>query len=147
MQVNHDYDVNIYRIKSYGKGEIEVVLPLKDIPAPSTENEEFGEQHKVLPIETITNSAIVMPDKLIKDWPLESVADLNKEHVQQLLDLKPEVVIIGTGEKLIWPNRALLAPLINANIGYEIMDSAAACRTYNILSHEGRDVAAALMMI
>ncbi len=143
MQVNHDYDANIHRIKSYAKGEIEVVLPITASPAEG----DSGEQTKGVQIETLRQSAVVMPGKLIKEWPVENVAELTQKHIQQLVELKPELVLIGTGEKLVWPSRALMAPLVDANIGYEIMDSAAACRTYNILSHEGRGVAAALMMI
>ncbi len=148
MQVNHDFDTNLHRIKSYTKGEIQVVLPQSAAEnLPPVTDELSGEQYKALPIETLTSGAIIMPDKLIKDWTVNEASDLTEAHVQQLLELKPEVVLIGTGERLVWPKRALLAPLLSANIGYEIMDTAAACRTYNILSHEGRDVAAALMMI
>ncbi len=144
MQVNHDFDISLHRIKSYSKGEIEVVLPIdrSKVSAMDENGMPVGPQ-----IAKLTSSAIIMPDKLIKEWPVTSIDALAKEHVEQLVTLKPEVVLIGTGEKLIWPNRALLAPLTSAHIGYEIMDTAAACRTYNILSHEGRDVAAALLMI
>lgn len=146
MQVNHDFDINIHRIKSYQKGEIQVVLPFSAPPSPTAiKNEESDRQS--LQIEPLTTSAIIMPSKLVMNWPVATIDDLTREHVQELVEFKPEVVIIGTGEKLVWPNRALMAPLVNANIGYEIMDTAAACRTYNILSHEGRDVAVALMMI
>jgi len=142
MQVNHDYDANIHRIKSYTKGEIKVVLPII-----AQAGDGVSEQARGVHIEILSQSAVVMPGKLIKEWSVEEVAALTQKHIQQLVALEPELVLIGTGEKLVWPSRALMAPLVDANIGYEIMDSAAACRTYNILSHEGRGVAAALMMI
>ena len=142
MQVNHDYDANIHRIKSYTKGEIKVVLPII-----AQAGDGVSEQARGVQIEILSQSAVVMPGKLIKEWSVEEVAALTQKHIQQLVALEPELVLIGTGEKLVWPSRALMAPLVDANIGYEIMDSAAACRTYNILSHEGRGVAAALMMI
>ncbi len=75
------------------------------------------------------------------------MAELSQADIQQLAALTPELVIIGTGKRLQWPDRAVMTPLMEAGIGYEIMDTAAACRTYNILSYEGRAVAVALMMI
>jgi len=62
-----------------------------------------------------------------------------------LRDLKPEVVVVGTGTRQRFPSPQVLRPLIEANIGYEIMDLAAACRTFNILATEGRAVVAALV--
>ena len=63
------------------------------------------------------------------------------------MSLKPEVVLLGSGARFIWPETAALAPLMQAGIVYEVMDTAAACRTYNILMSDGRRVAAALLMI
>ena len=64
-----------------------------------------------------------------------------------LLELAPEIVLLGSGNSLLWPDAAIVAPLAEAGIGYEIMNTAAACRTYNILVGDGRRVAAALLMI
>jgi uncharacterized protein len=58
----------------------------------------------------------------------------------------PAIVVIGTGAKLKFPHPSLLHPLIDARIGYELMDTAAACRTYSVLLSEGRKVCAALVM-
>lgn len=63
-----------------------------------------------------------------------------------MLELAPEVVIVGTGARQRFPAPQLLRPLIEAGIGFEVMDLAAACRTYNILASEGRAVAAALLL-
>jgi len=60
--------------------------------------------------------------------------------------MKPELVLIGTGAKFEFPEPARLAPLRSAGIGVEVMDTAAACRTYNILLGEGRGVVAALIV-
>lgn len=144
MQVNHDFDIHIHRIKSYGEGEVAVTLPFEVGVVQSAEGDEAP---KGVQIEKLTRSAIIMPALLIREWPPQTVAELTREHIQQLATLKPEVVIIGTGKRLQWPERALLTPLMEAGIGYEIMDTAAACRTYNILSYEGRVVAMAVMMI
>jgi len=63
-----------------------------------------------------------------------------------VLALRPEVLLIGTGPRQVFPDRALLAPLHAARVGFEVMDTAAACRTYNVLVGEGREVAAALIV-
>ena len=92
-------------------------------------------------------SLIVLPNRLIRDWPPQTFAELRIEHFAALAALSPEVVVLGTGARLRFPDPALTRPLIEARIGLEVMDTAAACRTYNILVSEGRIVAGALLMI
>ena len=75
-----------------------------------------------------------------------SFDDLGPEHFAQIADLKVEVVIFGSGARIRFPRPAWLAPLAAARIGIETMDTAAACRTYNILAQEGREVAVALLL-
>jgi uncharacterized protein len=72
--------------------------------------------------------------------------DLGPADFAMLADLKVEVVIFGSGARLRFPKPAWLAPLAQARIGVETMDTAAACRTYNILAQEGREVAVALLL-
>jgi uncharacterized protein len=62
-----------------------------------------------------------------------------------LADLKPELVVFGSGPRIRFAKPALMRPLIDARIGIETMDSPAACRTYNVLLAEGRSVIAALL--
>lgn len=97
--------------------------------------------------EIYTRSLIVMPQRIVVDWPPASVAELTAAHFQAIADLLPEVVILGTGARLRFPPPAYTRALIEANIGLEAMDTGAACRTYNILMSDGRNVAAALLMI
>lgn len=97
--------------------------------------------------DAYTHSLIVLPGQVIGDWPPQVFADFTPGHFQTLAALAPEVVILGTGLRQQFPRAELLAPLIKAGIGWEVMDSGAACRTYNILMGEGRNVAAALLMI
>ena len=91
-------------------------------------------------------SLVVSGDRLIADWPIASVTELTADHSAAILDLKPEIVLLGTGRTFTFPDRAKLAPLYNAGLGVEIMDTPAACRTYNILLAEGRNVVAALVV-
>jgi uncharacterized protein len=94
-----------------------------------------------------TASLIVTPQQVIADWPPRDFGSLTAEHFEAVLGLRPEVVLLGTGRRLRFPPPALLAGLMRERIGYEVMDTGAACRTYNILMAEGRRVAAALLMI
>ena len=91
-------------------------------------------------------SLVVSGERLITDWPVDSVGALGADHLAAIIELKPEVVLIGTGSAFAFPEPRILAPLHQARIGVEVMDTAAACRTYNILLGEGRNVVAALIV-
>lgn len=86
-------------------------------------------------------SAFLMTPEHLQRWPLDSLAILAPENFQAVVALAPEVFILGTGMRQKFPSVASLKLLIEAGIGYEIMDTPAACRTYNILMSEGRNVA------
>ena len=81
----------------------------------------------------------------VAGWPAASLSDLAPLHFETILALKPELVIFGSGRTLRFIAPALYRALINARIGLETMDTAAACRTYNVLAAEGRKVVAALL--
>ena len=89
---------------------------------------------------------IVTPDALHVAWPPASVASLSESDLKLLLDLKPEIVLLGTGTQQCFPNTTVLREFARAQIGLETMDSAAACRTYNIIADEGRNVLAAVFV-
>ncbi len=78
-------------------------------------------------------------------WPVLGTTALTAEHFDAVLALKPELVIFGSGARLRFVSPALYRGLIAARIGLETMDTAAACRTYNVLASEGRSVVAALL--
>jgi len=81
----------------------------------------------------------------VQPWPVAGLAALVAQHFEAVLALKPELVIFGSGATLRFLPPALYRSLIDARIGMETMDSAAACRTYNVLAAEGRSVVAALL--
>lgn len=95
---------------------------------------------------TLRSSVIIAPRTLITDWPPRSVVDLTEEHLAPLMALDCEVALLGTGRRQEFPPAAILAASARAGVGLEVMDTAAACRTYNVLLQEGRRVAAALML-
>lgn len=91
-------------------------------------------------------SLIISSRQLIPDWPPRSPQMLRAEDFAAIAELKPELVLIGTGQSLVFPPVETYARLIKLGVGVEIMDTGAACRTYNILSSEGRHVACGLIL-
>lgn len=81
-----------------------------------------------------------------QDWPPRHFDDLRAMHFELLLAMQPDLVIFGSGAKLRFAPPALLRSLIEKRIGFEAMDTAAACRTFNVLASEGRSVVAALLI-
>jgi len=91
-------------------------------------------------------SLVVLPDRLITDWPATDFDTLAAAHLAPLAALGLEIVLLGTGDLIRFPRPEILQPLIDAGIGVEVMDVRAACRTYNILVAEDRKVGAALLL-
>lgn len=92
-----------------------------------------------------SHSLLVPLRGTVLDWQASSLAALTEDHFERVLALRPEVVIFGSGAQLRFAPPSLLRSLIAARIGVESMDTAAACRTYNVLASEGREVVAALL--
>jgi uncharacterized protein len=105
----------------------------------------YGEGYVLLNGARHEASMIVLPERLLP-WPVAGFEALTEEHFALIAELKPEVVLLGTGGRLRFPHPRLTAPLTRARIGLEVMDVQAACRTYNILMSEERVVAAALVL-
>ena len=96
--------------------------------------------------ERITESVIVASSGARLAWHAANFDALDAPHFARLAQVDAEIVIFGSGSRIRFPRPAWLAPLIAKRIGVETMDTAAACRTYNILAQEGRKVAAALLI-
>jgi len=92
-----------------------------------------------------TTHVIVTPDRVLP-WALASFEALEASDFERLRDLRTEVVLMGTGARQRFPHPRLARSLAEAGIGLEIMNTPAACRTYNILMAESRKVAAALLI-
>jgi len=94
-----------------------------------------------------TCNIIVTARQTIEDWTVhQSIKELDQAAIDTLLALDVEVLIIGTGKQQIFPAPTLFTTLASKGIGIEVMTTAAACRTYNILLSEERPVAAALLV-
>ena len=94
----------------------------------------------------LTRSLLLLPDSIDPAWGPDDFSGLTAEHFAPLAQLRCDVLLLGTGARQRFPAAALLRALIEARIGVEVMDTPAACRTYNILVAEGRKAAAALIV-
>ena len=106
----------------------------------------YGDGYVMINNTRHEKSLIVFPDQLIEDWPAKSIEQLESSHLECIIPHRPEIVLLGTGAKLQFPDHALISVLVKAQIGFEVMDTQATCRTYNILVDEGRRVAAAVLI-
>lgn len=91
-------------------------------------------------------SFILAPDQVVEHWPAANAGTLAPLHAQALLALRPEVVLLGTGPRQVFPPAAFMAAILGQRIGVEPMDNAAAARTFNLLAAEGRRVVAAFIL-
>ena len=121
MKISLEKTEGLLRFTGYGEGWVEV----------------NGARHE--------GALAVAGDRLVPGWTAGGLESLRAEEVAALVGLGPELVLVGTGTTFRFPAPALLAPLHEARIGVESMDTRAACRTYNILLAEGRRVVAALV--
>jgi len=94
----------------------------------------------------IKTNLVISKDRLIDNWSVDSYQNLATQHLDQFISWQPELILIGTGMIPSFPNPELIAYAGSKNIGLEIMDTGAACRSYNLLIDEGRDVVACLFL-
>jgi uncharacterized protein len=95
--------------------------------------------------EAVYSTSIIITPQQITIWRPETLSDLTEEDLISLLAFKPKIVLLGTGTLLKFPPVTLWRRFIEKNIGYEVIDTAAACRTYNVLMAENRAVVAGLI--
>jgi uncharacterized protein len=123
MKFELDHTAGARIIRSYGPGEFTV-----------------GEQR-------LHGSIVLAADRIIVDLLPADITELNAAHLDQLCALQTDLIVIGTGRRQIFPPYALITSVLGRGVGCEIMDTAAACRCYNVLLAESRSVAAALFSI
>ena len=94
----------------------------------------------------LTSSFVLAPDTLIESWAVADVRALAPDDLAPLLDLAPEVILLGTGATQVFPVAAVMAACLSRGIGLEVMNNAAAARTFNVLASEGRRVVAGFIL-
>jgi uncharacterized protein len=106
-----------------------------------------ADAHTVVIVDRpFTASIILARDKVIDDWDVSDVTAMTPQHAEPILALQPEVVLLGTGAHQQFPSQAVLAAFLQRGVGVEVMDNAAAARTWDILASEGRNVVAAFIL-
>jgi uncharacterized protein len=122
VRLTQDLSPNVNIIRGYGPGELRI-------------NDQLF--HATM---------IVAPSALHAAPALADVAALSAAYAKHLLELQPELVLIGTGHRQVFPAAAFGAEFLKAGVGFEVMDTGAACRTFNVLVGEQRRVAALLIV-
>ncbi|MDP1939444.1 MAG: Mth938-like domain-containing protein [Gallionella sp.] len=105
----------------------------------------YADDHVLVNRERFDTSIVVGAETVHADWGVEDFDTLNEAHFEYFLTLKPEVLLLGTGDRKRFAHPLLYRALTNSGLGVELMDTSAACRTYNILVEEDRKVIAAIM--
>ncbi len=114
-------------------------------PADGYFIQKYAHDRIIINERRFVSSLIISPDKVVEDWQPRTIDTLALAHFDTMLALEPEIALIGTGQKLVFPPLEIYSSMIDNGIGLEIMDTGAACRTYNILMSEGRRVVAGLI--
>ncbi|MCE5233278.1 MAG: Mth938-like domain-containing protein [Mizugakiibacter sp.] len=106
-----------------------------------------GDAHSVTVVDhVLTRSFVLARETLIEDWPVADVQAIDEAQLAPIFALQPEVVLLGTGARQRFPAQAIVAAFLQRRVGVEVMDNAAASRTYNVLASEGRHVVAAFIL-
>ncbi|MBN1239133.1 MAG: hypothetical protein JXB36_11560 [Gammaproteobacteria bacterium] len=93
----------------------------------------------------LEGSVIIAADRIMTEWAVDTVGEVDVASLEPAISLQPEIIVLGTGEDIVLPDVELMGALAARAIGLEIMTTAAACRTFNVLVHEERRVVAALL--
>ncbi len=96
--------------------------------------------------QTLRDSFVVSPDTLVEHWPVRDAAAMTVADLEPVFALQPELVVLGTGARQVFPPVEVLAACLTRGLGIEVMDNAAAARTYSVLAGEGRRVVAGFLL-
>lgn len=107
----------------------------------------YGQGYFVVNDRRINSSIVIGPRHLDPHWSITSVSQLQEEDLLGVFELRPKVAILGSGARHEFPGTPVMAAFEQTGIGLEVMSTGAACRTYNVLLSEGRDVVAMLVLI
>jgi uncharacterized protein len=96
--------------------------------------------------QIVTSHILLTANEIIGEWAPPPIEELSIADFRLLLDHEPEVILFGTGPVQCFPTGALTTDILRQNVGFEVMDTSAACRTFNVLASERRRVVAALLV-
>lgn len=107
----------------------------------------IGEQGIRINDDYYTRPFILSARRIVPEWPVQSVDDMDESSLQAVFELEPEVVLIGTGKNQVFMSPEAQMHFYRNGTGFEVMTTDAACRTFNVLVAEGRHVVAALLPV
>ena len=119
----------------------------EDTQATHNNISRYGKGFVQIKEKLINTSVIVETETVVADWRPQTLSEMTVEDCKLLIKSKPDVIILGTGEHQQFPEREILKLFAQNQVGLEVMNTAAACRTFNILLSEDRSVVAGLFMI
>lgn len=134
MKFSQDSGAGGYQVVSYDTGLVVVERVASEGGANSRSRTE------------LRRSGLLAPDRVIEDWGPRNAVELGMDDLTAVFGFAPELLLLGTGATLVFPSWELQREVLRRDIGLEVMDTRAACRTYNVLMMEGRKVMAALML-
>lgn len=102
-------------------------------------------RHALVNEREIIASFVIAPEALVEDWPVTDAKTMEPGDLAPMFALQPELIVLGTGPRQVFPSPAVLHACLSQGIGFEVMDNAAAARTYSVLAGEGRRVVAGFM--
>ena len=106
-----------------------------------------ADAHAVTVVDrAFTRSLILTRRRVVQDWAVTDIGGMTPAHIEPILALEPDVVLLGTGARQRFPSQAVLAAFLERGVGVEVMDNSAAARTWDILAGEGRNVVAAFVL-
>jgi uncharacterized protein len=122
MRLTDDRTAGAFVVRSYAPGEVRV-----------------GDA-------VLHRSCLISAEQLVEDWRPQTLDELSEADLAAVFALQPEIVVLGSGTRQKFPDAKLLAAILARGIGCEVMDTGAACRTYNVLVSESRRAVAALFL-
>jgi uncharacterized protein len=122
MRLTDDRTGSVLLVRSYAPGEVRV-----------------GDT-------VLRRSCLISAERLVEDWRPQTLDELTEPDLEPVFALQPEIIVLGTGARQRFPEPRLLAAVLARGIGCEVMDTGAACRTYNVLVSEARRAVAALFL-
>lgn len=97
--------------------------------------------------QSYSSNLLLSPSLVLPDWQVDDPASIAAADFDDAVKMEPDLIIFGTGDKLVFPDTSVSAALLARGIGFEVMDTRAACRTYNLLAMDRRSVVAALLQL
>ena len=122
MRLTDDRNAAVFMVRSYAPGEVRI-----------------GDK-------VLQRSCLISAERLIEDWRPQTLEELTEADLEPVFALQPEIVVLGSGARQHFPDTRLIAAILARGIGCEVMDTGAACRTYNVLVSEARRAVAALLL-